>query len=295
MKALRALSLLLIASCSAPGPQPLNRPGLDHAYRLTDKVFSGAQPEVDAAFAELAVLGVKTIISVDGARPEVEMARKHGLRTVHLPISYDGVSQERALELAKAIEELEGPIYVHCHHGQHRGPTAAVVGCVVAGQMDSAHAIDTLKILGTGREYVGLWASAREARKAEISALHRLEVDFRETAPVPPFAEAMVSVDSGLERVQLCAASGWKKPAGHPDVDPPHEALRLREIFAELMRTDDFKARPPEFRALMEASRSASERLEGLLRTGGSADPAFLALKKSCADCHQKWRNARPR
>lgn len=295
MKALRVLSLLLMASCSAPEPRPLNRPGLDHAYRLTDKVLSGAQPEGDAAFGELAALGVKTVLSVDGAKPDVETARKHGLRTVHLPIGYDGVPRERALELAKAIEELEGPIYIHCHHGQHRGPAAAVVACVVAGKMDNAQAIDTMRTLGTGPQYLGLWASAREARKAEPSTLQRLQVDFREASPVPPLAEAMVSVDVVFDRLQRGAACGWKRPLEHPDVDPPHEALRLREIFTEIMRTDDFKARPAEYRALMEMSRSASERLEGFLRSGGSADPAFLALKQSCVDCHRNWRNSPPR
>ena len=290
-KTVRALGLLLLTSCSAPEPQPLHRPGLDNAYWLTDKVLSGAQPEGEAAFGELAALGVKTIISVDGAKPAVEAARRHGLRTVHLPIGYDGVPKERALELAKAIEELDGPLYIHCHHGQHRGPAAAVVACVVAGRMDPSRAVETLKLLGTGPQYVGLWASAREARKAEGSELHRLPVDFRETAPVPPLTEAMVGVDVVFERLQLCAASGWRKPPEHPDVDPPHEALRLREIFYEIMRTDEFNARPAEFRALMEASRAESERLEGLLRSGGNADPAFLTLKQSCVDCHKGWRN----
>jgi len=292
MRALRALSLVLMTSCSASEPQPLNRPGLDNAFWLTDKVLSGAQPEGDAAFGELAALGVKTIISVDGAKPDAGTARKHGLRTVHLPVGYDGVPRERALELAKAIEELEGPIYIHCHHGQHRGPAAAVVACVVAGKMGNAQAVDTMKTLGTGPQYLGLWASAREARKAEPSTLQRLAVDFRESAPVPPLAEAMVSVDVVFGRLQRCAASGWRRPPEHPDLDPPHEGLRLREIFYEIMRTDDFEARPAEFRALMEASRSASERLEGVLRSGGSADPAFRTLKQSCVDCHQTWRNA---
>ncbi len=291
MKALRALSLVLLTSCSVPAPTPVHRHGLDNAYWLTDKVLSGAQPEGDAAFGELAALGVKTIISVDGAKPDAEAARRHGLRTVHLPIGYDGVPKERALELAKAIEELEGPIYIHCHHGQHRGPAAAVVACVVAGKMDNVQAVDTMKTLGTGLQYIGLWASASEARKAEPAILQRLTVDFREAVPMPPLAEAMVGIDVVFDRLQRCATSGWKRPSDHPDLDPPHEALRLREIFYEIMRTDDFKARPAEFRARMEASRSASEHLEGLLRSGGSGDPDLLTLKQSCVDCHRIWRN----
>jgi protein tyrosine phosphatase (PTP) superfamily phosphohydrolase (DUF442 family) len=294
MKALRALtSLVALASCSTGEPTPIHKPGLDNAYWLTEKVLSGAQPEGEAAFAELAALGVKTVISVDGSKPDVDLARKQGLRYVHLPIGYDGVSPERALELAKAIEELDGPIYLHCHHGQHRGPAAAVVACVVAGRMDNARAIQTMKILGTGPQYVGLWESARKAQKADAADLHRLSVDFRETSPLPPLAEAMVSLDGVLERLQLCAKSGWRKPEGHPDLDPPHEALRIRELLTELLRTEAVRSRPAEFRVLLEASQAASERLEMALRAAEPAERVFAALKESCADCHRPYRNRR--
>lgn len=284
--------LALLASCAAPALAPVRRPGLDNAYRITDSVFSGAQPEGEAAFRELSALGVKTVISVDGAKPDVEAARRAGLRYVHLPIGYDGVPKERALELAKAIEELDGPVYVHCHHGQHRGPAAAVVACVVAGKMDTARALETMRTMGTGAQYIGLWASAREAARADPATLRALRVEYRETAPIPPLAEAMVAVDGALERLQLSARAGWRTPADHPDLAPPHEALTLREIFVEIQRTDDFKARPEEFRRMMEATRASAERLEGLLRKGEPADPAFAALKQGCADCHRPYRNA---
>jgi protein tyrosine phosphatase (PTP) superfamily phosphohydrolase (DUF442 family) len=283
--------LTLLASCASQEATPVREPHLENAYWLTESVISGAQPDGEEAFRELASLGVKTVISVDGARPDVATARKYGLRYVHLPIGYDGVPRERALELAKAIEELEGPVYVHCHHGQHRGPAAAAVACVVAGKMDNARAVDTMKTLGTGAQYIGLWKSAREAKKADASELRDLRVEFRESALVPPLAEAMVSLDGVFERLGLAAKAGWKKPAEHPDVDPAHEALRAREIVVEIMRTDGLKAHPEAFRELMEAARSASERLELSLRVGESGDRAFAILKQTCTDCHKTLRN----
>jgi hypothetical protein len=161
--------------------------------------------------------------------------------------------------------------------------------------MDNARAVETLKTLGTGPQYVGLWESARDARRADPADLHRLGVDFREAAPLPPLAEAMVSVDGIFERLQVCAASGWKKPAGHPDLDAPHEALRIREIFVEILRTENVRSRPVEFRALLEGARAASERLEAALRAAEPAEPVFAALKKSCSECHRVYRNAPPR
>jgi protein tyrosine phosphatase (PTP) superfamily phosphohydrolase (DUF442 family) len=275
---------------------PIHRPGLENACWLTDTVLSGAQPEGDAAFRELAALGVRTVISVDGVTPDAEAARRHGLRTVHLPIGYDGVPVERARELAKAIVELPGPIYIHCHHGLHRSPAAAAVACVVAGRLNNDQAVAAMRTLGTGSQYRGLWDSAREARPMEIDALRRLPVTFREAAPIPPLAEAMVGLDDVFDRLQLCSKAGWKKPADHPDVDPPHEALRAREICAEIMRTEDFKSRPEEFRKLMETSRAAAETLELRLRAADpAADQAFAALTRACADCHKPFRNARSR
>ncbi|HZE98462.1 MAG TPA: hypothetical protein VE981_15625 [Planctomycetota bacterium] len=293
-------AILLAGSCATaePVPAPVHRPGLENAHWITGKVISGAQPEGDEAFRELAELGVKTVISVDGAKPDVEAARRFGIRTVHLPIGYDGVPKERTLELAKAIEELPGPVYMHCHHGQHRGPAAAVVACVVAGRMDNARAVETMKTLGTGAQYAGLWESARTARKADAAELRDLRVEFREIAPVPPLAEAMVGLDGAFEHLQLCAKAGWTRPAEHPDVDPAHEALKVREIGVEIMRTDDFKTRSGDFQGRMAAMRAASERLELLLRAAASreeSDRALAALKQTCADCHKPYRNVRPR
>src|SRR5262245_14725203 len=78
------------ASTAAPakkaGPQVNSPPKkvaaehLPNPWRIHPKVISGGLPEGDAAFKELADLGVKTIISVDGAKPDVATAKKYGLR-----------------------------------------------------------------------------------------------------------------------------------------------------------------------------------------------------------------------
>src|SRR5262245_36049218 len=85
----------------AATPQKIAAEHLPNAYRIAEKVISGGLPDGDAGFAELEALGVKTVISVDGMTPDVEGARKHGLRYVHLPHGYDGIPSERGQELAK--------------------------------------------------------------------------------------------------------------------------------------------------------------------------------------------------
>ena len=72
-------------------PERLVAPGIENAFRLSPRLYSGGEPQGEGAFKALKALGVKTIISVDGARPDVETARKFGIRYVHLPVGYHGV------------------------------------------------------------------------------------------------------------------------------------------------------------------------------------------------------------
>jgi protein tyrosine phosphatase (PTP) superfamily phosphohydrolase (DUF442 family) len=268
---------------------------LPNAHRITPKVISGGEPDRDAGFAEIARLGVRTIITVDGAKPDVERARRFGLRYVHLPIGYDGVSPEQGRTLAKAVAELPGPIYLHCHHGKHRSPAAAAVACVLAGQLEASKAADVLKTCGTGAEYKGLWAAARAARPASAGTLASLQVAFVETAKVPPVAEAMVEIDHTFERLKAAAAAGWRTPPNHPDVDPPHEALQLVEKLRELGRTQDVLAKRPEtFRDLLgHGEREATALKEALVanKPAPTLDEALKTVTASCAACHKAYRD----
>src|SRR4051794_39790224 len=112
-----AASLVLCVSllgCEPPppgdaDPTPVAAAGLHNAFRISGRVYSGSSPDGEGGFAALAALGIKTVLSVDGARPDVEAARRHGLRYVHLPFGYDGIPRDRVVALAKAAATLPGP------------------------------------------------------------------------------------------------------------------------------------------------------------------------------------------
>jgi protein tyrosine phosphatase (PTP) superfamily phosphohydrolase (DUF442 family) len=268
---------------------------LPNAYRLTEKVISGGQPEGDEAFAELAALGVKTVISVDGAKPDVLAARKHGLRYVHLPHGYDGVPEARLLELAKAVRDLPGAVYIHCHHGKHRSPAAAAAACVSIGALSSAAAQDLLTTAGASPNYRGLYDTVRKARPVSSRTLDQLKVEFRETESIPPLADAMVAVEHHHDHLKSIAAANWTSPPEHPDLDPPHEALLLREQFTELLRTEAVAQESEEFKAQLRESEAAAQHLEALLSNDAPdakrAAAAFNKITANCQDCHQKFRD----
>jgi protein tyrosine phosphatase (PTP) superfamily phosphohydrolase (DUF442 family) len=268
---------------------------LPNLYRLHEKVLSGGQPEGEAAFAELARLGVKTVISVDGAKPEVALAAKHGLRYVHLPHGYDGVPETRAKELAKAVRDLPGPIYIHCHHGKHRSPAAAAVACVGAGLLEPQAAVAFLRTAGTSENYRGLYQAAERARRIDDAVLAALKPDFPEMAKLPAMAEAMVSIEHHHDHLKQIAAANWQPPVKHPDLVPAHEALLLREQFTELLRAAEMKQQPAGFRDLIRESETAAGELEAALTRGKenptAAAAALAKVTQHCSACHKTYRD----
>lgn len=295
----------LIAAATDPKPVDANaKPkafksvetkDLHNAHVVTDKLISGAAPENEQAFKDLQALGVKTVISVDGAKPDAELAAKYGMRYIHLPIGYDDVPDERARELAKAIIEMPGPVYVHCHHGKHRSAAAVAVACVMTGDIKPEQAESVLQTFGTGANYTGLWKAARAARPVDLATLKALNVAFTDHVKISDLAESMVHVDHRFDNLKLSQKIGWKLPADHPDIDPPHEALQLQEHFYEIARLDDAADRPADFRKWLAESDAASRELHAALKQSPinleTANAAFTRVNQSCTACHKAYRD----
>jgi hypothetical protein len=294
-------------AASRPSPGTLTRPEklatkhLPNAVRVHERVISGGLPDGEAGFAELASLGVKSVVSVDGAQPEVELAAKHGLRYVHLPHGYDGIPDDKAALLAKAVQELPGVVYIHCHHGKHRSPAAAAVACVGAGLIEAEQALPILETAGTSPNYRGLYKSAKEIRPLGADKLAEVPADFPEKAKVEALAEAMVKLEHTHDHVKQLAAHDWKTIPTKPDLDAAHEALLLREHFTEMLRTKEVQAQSAEFMELVKQSEAAALQLEEALaawtKTGKTTPvpetvaPALATVSQHCADCHKVFRD----
>lgn len=272
--------------------------GLPNAFRLHAKVISGGTPDGDAGFAQLKQIGVKTIISVDGARPDLEAAEKQGLRYVHLPHGYDGISKSHARTLAKALTDLPGPVYIHCHHGKHRSPAAAVVACIGVGFVEIEKGFVFLRMAGTSERYVGLYAAVDQARPFEQDELDGLDSAFPKVADVPPLAKAMVNIEVRFANLMSASRSNWKVNPAHPDIDAAHEALILKEHFAEIIRTVPSGESSEEFREIFRGSHEAASRMEAQLNrhphtaeTVSVLSAAMTTLKTDCRRCHATYRD----
>ncbi len=274
---------------------PLGIESLPNAYRVDERIISGGLPDGAAGFEALKSLGVRTVISVDGMKPDAETAREFGLCYVHLPHGYDGISQTRVLELAKAITDLPGPIYIHCHHGKHRSPAAAAAACITTGRMSHDDGQRFLTAAGTGLEYRGLYQTAQTAKPASDEQLRSLEVEFKESVPIPLMAAMMVQLEHTFDSLKSVEAAGWTAPKSHPDLSATHEALMLREHFAEMLRTPDVADRSSDFRDILRHSFDESTQLESMSRDPSKnvsqLSETMTRIQADCKSCHRAHRD----
>jgi len=294
-------NLILIAASSLAiglGQSPSDRlnneyAGLHNVLRVTDKLISGSSPDGDGGFESLKNLGIKTIISVDGAKPDVERARKFGMRYIHLPIGYNGVPEKQALRITRAIRDFPGLVYIHCHHGKHRGPAAAAVARICLDeQCTVASAIDFMKKAGTDKRYTGLFDSVKSTKRPTKAELDKVPQDFPEVAKVSVLAQAMVEIDEQWEQLKLVKKAGWKVSPDHPDIDPPRVASILGQHYRDAEKSVAMRTELSDW--LADAARNAQQ-LEKLLRQMKTDSPTleqtFQRIGMDCARCHQKYRD----
>lgn len=285
-------------------PKRIASENLPNPVQLHAKVISGGTPEGEASFRELKKLGIKTIISVDGMEPDLELAKRFQLRYVHLPIGYDGIEPDRAIELAKAVNDLDGPIYLHCHHGKHRSPAAAAVACVGAGLISSKLGLETLEVAGTSHDYVGLHQAARDANPVDANVIASLDANFPAKATLEETTALMVKLDHVFERLKSLEKNDWLPLPSHPDLVASHEALILSEHFAELLRLkpDDALSEGQRYFESMKASQEQAAMLAQELKAYDlqKNDPLlestrhrFARIAEQCKSCHREFRDTR--
>ena len=267
---------------------------LHNLHRFGDGVYSGSVPHGEAGFDELRAMGVRTVISVDAARPDVEATRARGMRYIQIPIQYAGISSAERLALTKALREAERPIYVHCHHGKHRGPAAAAYALATCGEITPERGVELLEISGTSKSYPGLWevvgnADAPSPEQERVMA----SVELPEIAQVTGFAAGMAGVDRAWDHLKLMAKNGWRAPSDHPDLVAAAEAGVVADHLRTLIDDEESVAYGEAFQNDMARSAREASELEAALvdRDLSLADVRFEALGASCNACHDTHRN----
>jgi protein tyrosine phosphatase (PTP) superfamily phosphohydrolase (DUF442 family) len=274
-------------------------PHLLNAYRLHPRVISGGRPEYDRSFDELAAEGIKTIISVDVRPPDVDAAAQHALRYVHIPFGHDGLPGDLVTQLAKAIRDLPGPVYVHSRTGQHRAPAASAAACLMLGLLEPDDVPDMLKAAADGEDDPALVAAALKFRPIDPHELDQLQVEFRSTVEPSPMGRVMLAIEQAFDQLRLVHAAEWKSPAEHPDFEPSHSAEALGKQFAALVELAQREGRPDGFRDLAQDAQWGASDVATLLRPGppdneqaiASLNSAYQRMLKNCVECHRDFRD----
>ncbi len=268
-------------------------PGLHNVVAYADGIVSGGVPEGREGLQSLQHLGIRTVVSVDGQTPDVATANALGLRYIHLPISYDTVTPNRQQQLAQVIANVEGPIYMHCHHGKHRSAAALASAMVLTGKMTVAEAEARMRVSGTAKEYTGLWEVVRRCQPLTAEALRADPATFPAITQVTGLVATMAEIDAVIDLVKQAKDAGWQAPSDHPDLVASKETRRLATLFANLQHDIESQAFAADYQTMLQRSIADSAAIDAALRQNdlATAEQHLASLTKGCKQCHVSYRD----
>ena len=288
------LLLALLLGVTPVEDSKAGAPLANGAVELAPGVWSGRAPDAELSLDDLAALGFRAVLSVDGLASAPEGNGPAGVTLAHVPLGYDGIHGDERLRIAKAVRDLPRPLYVHCHHGIHRGPAAAAFGLIAIGELNNEQGVRILEAAGTA--YAGL------TRAVEIAGAFEPE-SIDGTPMPPPVAEvggmqaSMAEIDRVWAHIRDCAEAGWAVPDDHPDLVAELEAAKLENLFRALARDPET---PRQMKRRMEQAAELAARFEGTIGRmdgepyRGLSDPrdgVWFDLEQSCNECHARFRD----
>ena len=298
------------AMAADPSLQDLPRPeavaGIENVWRMDSNLLSGGDPVGESGLQLLKSKGVKTIVSVDGAAPLLEVSKQLGLRYVHIPIGYDGIPVDSQRLLSQAFAQLPKPIYVHCHHGKHRGPAAASIMARFGLGWTPEQASKFMKLAGTSADYPGLYESVKQFEAVNFKDVAAIKTPLPESVDVPALVDLMVQVDSRFDHLKAWSAkvleSSGKGTRPSAIIDPIQEAVLLRELIRESSRLPECRDKPDLFRESMSHLESDLSTWIETIKAEGSSESLsdqtkskLSAILKSsanrCVTCHRTFRD----
>jgi protein tyrosine phosphatase (PTP) superfamily phosphohydrolase (DUF442 family) len=272
---------------------------LHNVFQLGPNIVSGSEPHGEEAFEILQAKGVRTILSVDGKVPDAETAARYGMKYVHVPIQYKGITDDEIAKIAKTFREQPAPFYVHCFHGKHRGPAAAEIGRLVLDGIPRSEAIAEMRQwCGTAKSYEGLYQTIALRPIPTASETRAMSWDFPAASPLEGVASGMVEIARADDHLKALAKNGWRPDPAHPDVDPRNEATKLASLFERSLELEEIADYGDDFRGWMRDAAQQSVALRDTVMAlhagrgkAADADVAYQALAKTCTACHDVYRN----
>jgi tyrosine-protein phosphatase SIW14 len=146
----------------------LNIPNLD---KVDANFYRGGMPN-EQGFEQLRAAGVKTIVSLANEKKyrdaERATAQRLGMKFVHIPLSPWREPTQNDIDafLAVVNDKQDGPIFVHCLHGEDRTGAMVAIYRMQQGWTEQA-AYDEMLKKGFHRIFLNLSESVRDFSKHE--------------------------------------------------------------------------------------------------------------------------------
>jgi hypothetical protein len=230
----------------------------------------------------------------------LESAEKLGLRYIHIPLGYDGIGERERQQFATLMTHIKGKVYIHCHHGKHRGPAAVATCMILSGDLDQKQAMAYMAVAGTSRDYKGLWDSVAAITRGEVEAGSVNELPDRVESD--DIAQHMARLDRRWDEIQEQKIKSPDLNLGDPN-KIHQDAIAMMEYFRESARSvqrdregkwGDAKILQVLVDHLLHSSETA-EQFANAIKSGDKkkASESFNSLAEQCKSCHEKYRDHR--
>ena len=276
--------------------EPTVYTGLDHVVAYQHNLFSGGKPEGELGFNSLRELQVATVLCVDGLAPDVETARKFGIKSIHIPLKYNSPTRAQVLDLCTAymMHTSQGNVYIHCHHGKHRSASAAALISIALELSTAAEMKEKMRISGTSLHYKGLWDAVDGQQGIDVTEIIKNKKVFPEAVKPSGITEQMIDIDEALDRLLLAKKTNWITPETHPDLAPTADAGVIAETFRSMLFDDDPQFSQEGYTDQTHTAFLEASRLEEILKTDSIDVELFnehvLRVERTCVQCHERWR-----
>lgn len=155
--AIAILTLTLAAPAVAQTVAPAPAPRIDNFAKVNDGYYRGGQP-LDSQYADLAALGVKTVINLIGGEDvrdeEKAMVEKNGMTYLHIPMSTRKAPTEKEIAAFMSAVDAEGAVYVHCVGGKHRTGVMTAVYRMTRDGLTGDQAFKEMKQYNYGPDFL---------------------------------------------------------------------------------------------------------------------------------------------